>query len=155
MERDALLPFYEAQLPRMRRLAGRYLGYASPDIDDVLQDVFLQAWLHCGTLREDSRCAGWLLRMTANACVTFLRHARFSTPCALPPEGEAEDVYARMMDRLTIEEIMVRLTPSARRVVEMHHIEGYSLREVAGRLRRPESTVKSTFYRAKALLHSA
>ena len=155
MTRDALLAVYQTELPRLRSVARRHLGGGSPDVEDVLQDVFLQAWLHCGALREDSCCAGWLFRMTANTCRTHLKRARHATPCDLPPVEESEDIYTRMMARLTMEDVLARLSPPVRQVVRLHAIEGYPLREVARRLQRPESTIKSALYRARSAMRSA
>ena len=155
MNRDTLLNVYQSQLPHMRRLARQYLGFSSPDVEDVLQDVFLKAWLHCDTLRDDDRCAWWLMRMTANACVSFLRHAKRSILLNTLPKDDTEDVYTRMIARLTLENALSRLTPSARQVVRLHTIEGYPLREVARRLSKPENTIKTAMRRARTVMRSA
>ena len=149
MTRDELLLIYQEELPRLRSLVRRRMGSASPDVDDVLQDVFLQAWLHCEMLREDSRCVRWLMRIAANTCMTYLRRSSRCTPCDELPVAETEDVYARMMARLTIEDAMTRLSPAVKQMVWLHDLEGYPLREVAYRMRKPESTVRSSLYRAR------
>lgn len=149
MSRDELLMVYQEALPRMRSLVRQRIGCSSPDVDDVLQDVFLQAWLHCEMLREDSRCAGWLMRIAANACVTYLRQSKRCTPCDMLPAAETEDVNTRVVARLTIEEAMARLNPATKQVVWLHALEGYPLREIARRMRRPESTVRASLYRAR------
>ena len=154
MTRDELLAVYQAELPRLRSLIRKHLDYGSPDVEDILQDVFVQAWLHCDTLREDSRCAGWLMRIAANTCVTYMRRSQFSLSCDKLPERQTEDAYAPMMARIMLEDTIARLSPSAVRVVRMHDLEGYSLREVAHRMRKPESTVKSALYRARAMMRS-
>ena len=152
MTREHLLPVYQETLPRMRALAGRYLHNDSSDVEDVLQDVFLQAWLHCESLREDTRCGGWLLRITTNTCLTYLRRAKRRTLCDTAPADAAEDVYARMMEHLAVESVLEPLSPAARQVVWLHDLEGYPMREVARKMRRPESTLRMVLYRARAKL---
>ena len=154
MTRDELLRVYQAELPRLRSLVRRRMGSASPDVDDVLQDVFLRAWLHCGMLREDSRCAGWLTRIAANTCVTYLRRSKRCMPCGELPATGTEDVDVRVVARLTVEDAMTRLSPAARQVVWLHALEGYPIKEVAHRMRRPESTVRSSLYRARKAMNA-
>ena len=139
----------------MRKVVRQYLGFASPDMDDVLQDVFLQAWLHCETLREDSCCAGWLMRITANTCVSYLRRAKRDVPCDVLVPDEPDDGYARLMTRLMMEDALAHLSPSAKQVVWLHDLEGYPMREVARRMHRPENTVKSVLHRARLTMRSA
>lgn len=149
MTRDEMALVYQEELPRMRSLVRQRMGGSSPDVDDVLQDVFLQAWLRCEMLREDSRCAGWLMRIAANTCVTYLRRSRRCTPCDELPAAETEDVSTRVIARLTMEDAMTRLSPAVKQVVWLHVLEGYSLREVARRMHKPESTVRASLYRAR------
>ena len=150
MTRDELLGVYQAELPRLRSLVRKRLGYGSPEVEDILQDVFVQAWLHCDALREDGCCAGWLMRIAAHACVTYLRRSGRCVPCDELPAMEMEDAYACMMARLTAEDAIAPLSASARRVVWLHDLEGYPLREVARRMNKPENTIKSALYRARA-----
>ena len=155
MTRDELLLVYQKELPRLRSLVSRHMGRSSPDIDDVLQDVFLQAWLHCEMLREDSRCAGWLMRIASNTCMTYLRRSKRCMPCDELPVAETEDVNHRVVARLTIEDAMTRLSPAVKQMVWLHDLEGYPLREVAHRMHKPESTVRSSLYRARATIRNA
>ena len=155
MTRDGVLQVYQTELPRLRSLVRKYMGYGSPDVEDILQDVFVQAWLHCDRIREDNRCAGWLARIAANTCVTYLRRSKRNMPCELSVASETEDVVSRMMARLMLEEAIARLSPSARQVVWLYDLEGYPLKEVARRMRRPEGTVKSALYRARAAMRNA
>lgn len=155
MTRDELLFVYQEELPRLRSLAKKHMGYYSSDIEDVLQDVFLQAWLHCDSLREDHRCAGWLMRITTNTCVTYLRRIGSCTLYDELPTDNMEDAYARMMTRLMMEDAMAHLSPAARKMVRLHDFEGYPVREVAQRMRKPEGTVKSVLYRARARMRDS
>ena len=150
MTRDELLKVYQAELPRLRSLVGRHLGYGSPEVEDILQDVFVQAWLHCDALREDRCCAGWLTRIAAHDCITYLRRSRRCVPCEELPAVETEDGCARMMAWLTAKEAIAPLSASARRIVWLHDLEGYPLREIAQRMNKPENTIKSVLYRARA-----
>ena len=155
MTRDELLLVYQAKLPRMRSLVEQRLGRSSPDVDDVLQDVFLQAWLHCEMLREDSRCAGWLMRIAANTCVTYLRRSKRCSPCDELPVAETEDVNIRVVARLTMEDAMTRLSPAVKQVIWLHNLEGYPIKEVAHRMRKPESTVRSALHRARMMMRNS
>lgn len=155
MTRDALTPVYEAELPRLRRIAAQYLGAASPDVEDVLQDVFLQAWLHCDNLRDDGRCPCWLGRMTANACRTLLRRSRRFVPLEDTWLRSEDDVFAQMAARLSLEYALASLTPKDRQLMRLYAMENRSMREIARQMRKPEGTVKSAIHRARLALRSA
>lgn len=136
----------------MHSLVRQRMGRSSSDVDDVLQDVFLQAWLHCETLREDSRCAGWLMRIAANTCATYLRRSERYPLYDELPVTEMEDVSIRVVARMMMEDAMARLTPTVQQAIWLHDLEGYPLKEIAYRMRKPEGTVKSALYRARATL---
>ncbi len=45
------------------------------EIDDLAQEVFLQAWGHLETLRDDRAFGGWLAQITRRRSADHFRHA--------------------------------------------------------------------------------
>ena len=56
---------------RVYALVARVLGPAATadDVDDVAQDVFVQAWRALPKFRQDSRFSTWLYRIAANMAI--------------------------------------------------------------------------------------
>ena len=61
---DSLLPTHR---DRVARLAGRLLGW-SPDVEEVVQEVFVSALTAMGGFRGRSSIETWLTRITINKC---------------------------------------------------------------------------------------
>jgi RNA polymerase sigma-70 factor, ECF subfamily len=64
----------ERHLPMARARAAR-LCPRPDDVDDVVQDAFLQAFIALGRLRDPGRFAGWLGGIVANVCRAQRRRA--------------------------------------------------------------------------------
>ncbi|MFJ6785637.1 sigma-70 family RNA polymerase sigma factor [Streptomyces yangpuensis] len=53
-------------LPLVYNIAGRALGGGHADVDDIVQDTFIRALTHLGTLREPERFRAWLVAIATN-----------------------------------------------------------------------------------------
>ena len=59
----------------MVRARARQLGVAPGDVDDIVQESFLQAFLALDRLRDPDRFAGWLAGIVVNVCRSLHRRA--------------------------------------------------------------------------------
>ena len=100
-------------------------------------------------LRDPERFYPWFYRILTNtAPLSFLRRR--------PPQGAvqeawdalpAEDGEERWADSLWLREELGRLDDRSRTVILLKFYEDMTFREIAQVLRKPESTVKSDYYR--------
>ncbi|HHM12945.1 MAG TPA: RNA polymerase subunit sigma-70, partial [Planctomycetaceae bacterium] len=60
---------------RLRRLLGRLTGQ-SADLDDLLQETYLNAWKGIATFRCESSMTTWLTRIAVNVARNWLRRRR-------------------------------------------------------------------------------
>lgn len=116
------------------------------DQDDAVQETVKIALLRWHTLRDLNALKAWLTRILIHECYAILRRKKREIPSEeiridLPPDGDKEVIEALML-----------LEPKHRLPVILHHIEGYTTREIGQMLRLPESTVKSRIQRARELL---
>ena len=81
-DRAAFRLLVERHQPAVRARARRLCANPS-DVEDVMQESFLQAFLGLGRLRDPDRFAGWLAGITAN--VARALHRR-SVPVTLLPD---------------------------------------------------------------------
>lgn len=134
-----------------RRLA-RLLG-GSSEVDDVVQEVFLQ--LHLSMPRYDATrpLVNWLQRITRNVAFSHLR----KRPSALDPLGiemigAGPDEWRRLSSRdklRALDAVLQQLSPDARDNFIMFAIEGMTLAEIADQTGEPLNTIAARVRRAR------
>jgi RNA polymerase sigma-70 factor (ECF subfamily) len=144
---------FEAQRPRLKRLAYRMLGSLS-EAEDAVQDAWLR-WTRAGDGVADP--AAWLVRATTRLCIDRLRAAKAEReayrgpwlpepliePLTLDPVERAEDVSVAFL--LALE----RLSPLERAVFLLHDVFDEDYAEVAETLGRTEAAVRQLASRAR------
>lgn len=144
---------FEAQRPRLTRLAYRMLGSVS-EAEDVVQDAWLR-WTR--TQDEVLDPAGWLVRVTSRICIDRMRSAKAQREAYrgpwLPeplieelnvdPAERAEDVSVAFL--LALE----RLSPLERAVFLLHDVFDEDYGSVAETLGRNEAAVRQLAARAR------
>ena len=145
---------FEAQRPRLTRLAYRMLGSVA-EAEDVVQDAWLR-WTRTGDEVLDP--AGWLVRVTSRICIDRMRSAKAQREAYrgpwLPeplieelnvdPVERAEDVSVAFL--LALE----RLSPLERAVFLLHDVFDEDYGSVAETLGRNEAAVRQLATRARA-----
>lgn len=145
---------FEAQRPRLIRLAYRMLGSVA-EAEDAVQDAWLR-WTRAGEDVADP--AAWLVRATSRLCIDRLRAAKTRREAYrgpwLPeplieelnvdPVERAEDVSVAFL--LALE----RLSPLERAVFLLHDVFDEDYAEVAETLGKTEPAVRQLATRARA-----
>ena len=150
---SALGELYDRHGRAMYSLGCRILSDAA-DAEEVVQEVFSQAWRQAG--RYDAQRAtvgGWLLMMTRTRSIDRLR-ARQVRPAATgdvearlqqqrdpSPDPEAEAVTTDAVARMR--RAFAELTEGQRLAIELAYFEGLSQADIAEQLREPLGTVKT------------
>jgi RNA polymerase sigma-70 factor (ECF subfamily) len=151
----------DLQQRRASRIAYHYLRDPA-EVDEVVQDAFLRAFLHLPSFREDLFFEVWFTRILVNACLDRLkarnRRARWLVPADAkegpaadgPPSREPspEATLLSKERRGRLETAIDRLPTRQRTAVILSHLEGRSTREVGGIMGLNESTVRVHLFRA-------
>lgn len=107
--------------------------------EDAAQEAYLRALRRWGRVRQLDRPELWVARVAANLAVDrWRRHRRESGLDSDTPVDPPDSVA-----KLWVEWGLAQLTPAERRVVLLKDLEGYPVKEIAGRLDRSPETVKS------------
>ena len=155
----ALTDAFEANRPRLKRLAYRMLGSVS-EAEDAVQDAWIR-WQRAGAGVTDP--AAWLVRTTTRLCIDRLRAAKVERdaykgpwlpepliePLAEDPLERAEDVSVAFL--LALE----RLSPLERAVFLLHDVFDQDYRTVAETLDRSEAAVRQLASRAREHVQDA
>ena len=119
------------------------------DTEDAVQDTFFQLIKSGPAFDNEEHEKAWLIRTATNRCKDVLRHwwrRRESIEdfhdLQSPEEIETDDVFQAVM----------ALPDKYKAVVYLHYYEGYTSVEIAGILKKPQSTVRNYLHDARALL---
>jgi len=124
------------------------------DAKEIIQEVFLDLWLHRGNLSSIEKPGAWLHTITANSTYDFLHSkSRYALRLKkMPQPDESADIVMNELDaRFTqslINEAVERLPFKRRQVFRMARIDGMTRKEIARELNISENTVRNQLVRA-------
>ena len=129
----------------------------SAEAEDLSQEVFVQVFRKLDTFRGESAFTTWLHRLTVNHVLMHFRKNR-SRKEQLTEDGELPEqvIKARnvitsfaILDRLALDEAILKLAPGYRAVFILHDIEGLQHIEIANILGCSVGTSKSQLHKAR------
>ncbi len=129
------------------------------DAEDLLQEIFLQAYRKLPDFRGDSSVGTWLYRLAMNRCLDHLKSRQTRTSAATTPLDEQVMVGPRVVNesgikRLDLERAIARLPEGARAAFLLHDVEGFQHQEIASILGISEGTSKSQVHKARLRLRA-
>ncbi len=135
------------------------------DVEDVMQQAYVDAYRHLDQFRGAARFSTWLTRIAVNRAIRSGRGARRGlelVPAASDAELTIQQTPARTIDpehamyghelRVVLESSIEQLPEPFRVVFVMREVEGLSTAETAACLEINDDTVKTRLHRAKRLL---
>ena len=141
-----------------RQAIGRLFGLAQlilrdPDrAADATQEALVAAWRDLSALRDPDRFDAWLHRVLIRTCRREARLARRRRTVEVEDvflaDRPGKDDLPAMLDRDQLDRAFQRLDVEQRAIVVLHHLEGFSLVEIADLLGIPVGTAKSRLHRA-------
>jgi RNA polymerase sigma-70 factor (ECF subfamily) len=155
---EAFETLYQQHAARLYTMACRMAG-SPEDGEDLLQEIFLQAYRKLGSFKGDSAIGTWLYRLALNHCLDFVRsrQAKMSkltetldADTSFQPTARRETPIAR----LDLERAVERLPEGCREAFVLHDVEGFDHKEVGRLLGIAEGTSKSQVFKARMRLRS-
>ena len=131
------------------RLAYSYL-HNTEDSEDVLQETLIRYIRSAPRFENDKHAKAWLMRVAANLSKNRIGSNRIRQADELNDELAAEE----REDLSFVWQAVKELPPKQREVIHLFYQEGYSTAEIAGILRRNESTVRSDLKRGREALRA-
>lgn len=153
---DALRQLYDRYYTVLRSIVLRVV-HDQADADDVLQDVFLQLWMRAENYSpEKGKPLGWLITLARRRAIDRLRQRlayrrateRFEVQYT---QAHHELNGVRVSERTAyggdirayLENLIRRLPPAQKEVLERAFFDGMSQREIAAAMQLPLGTVKT------------
>ena len=149
---------YRQHAPRLYSLASRMAGSVDEG-EDLLQEIFLQAYRKLGSFKGDAALGTWLYRLAINHCLDFVRSRQAKNTKVtetLDDESSFEPAAPREtpIARLDLERAIASLPEGCRAAFVLHDVEGFDHREVGHILGIAEGTSKSQVFKARMKLRA-
>lgn len=165
---------FEAIMRRHNQLlfrTARGIVRSDGEAEDVAQEAWMQAWRAISGFRAESKLSTWLVRIVVNEALgrwrrksaqiipleTAMMSSDNDTQSALTeaPDRGPEQSVQRSQIRALIESRIDLLPEAFRSVFMLRAIEELSVDEVADVLGIPAATVRTRYFRARALLRES
>jgi RNA polymerase sigma-70 factor (ECF subfamily) len=154
-DKESLGEFYRTYRHDVARNLHRVLGPGRADIDDVLQEVFIEVFRSIARFRGDSKISTWLYRVCVNVALQRLRKRKrlAEVQTAEGPELRDDATPQRSLEArermAVVYRILDELAPKKRVVFILHEIEGREPKEIAGIVGAPVLTVRTRLHYAR------
>ncbi len=122
--------------------------------EDIVQDVFLKAHTHIGTLSDTAKLQSWLYQLARNAMIDHYRRTRVMVAVSEELPAFAQEDENDAVARLTpaVKAMVAALPAPYREALRLTEYEGLTQRELAERLGISISGAKSRVQRARRML---
>ncbi len=150
-ENAAHAQLFEAFSTPVFTLALRLTG-SRPMADEVVQDTFVEVLTKIEQFRGDAPIGAWVRRIAVNKALAQLRSPWHKRGESLIPDVETCDVDQSVS--LDLATCLQRLGATARSVLWLHDVEGYTHKEIAAFMDKTVSFSKSQLSRAHQRLNA-
>jgi RNA polymerase sigma-70 factor (ECF subfamily) len=145
---------------KLKRYIWRLTNLGPEDINDIMQNVFIKAYVNLNGFNPSLKFSSWIYRIAHNEAVSFLRQ-KSVRPKVVCPEGDL-DCFELLMadidmekeaqtffDAKKIGEIMEGMDPEFRTILILKYFEQKDYSEISDILQKPMGSVASQLSRAK------
>jgi RNA polymerase sigma factor (sigma-70 family) len=145
---------YKLYVKNMYNTALRMLAH-SAEVEDVIQESFLEAFTKLNDYRGESSFGSWLKRIVVNKCISQIRKRRidFVDEQDLDVLNTNDELDFNTDDESQVIELIKKgineLAEGYRIVLSLYLLEGYDHVEISEILKISESTSKTQYLRAK------
>ena len=136
------------------------------DAEDLTIEAFGKAFKNIGQYTPNFAFSTWLFKIATNNCIDFIRKKRAATisldqsnddpeTTTVTIQSDTLDPEAHMINSQKVKllrEVVNKLKPRYRTLVELRYFKEYSYEEISQELELPIGTVKAQLFRARELL---
>ena len=137
------------------------------DAEDLTIEAFGKAFKNLKQYTPDYAFSTWLFKIATNNCIDFMRKKRkglqtlegdndtleSSVTSQIPSESlDPEEQFIKEQKIDAMREVIHRLKPHYKRLIELRYFKEYSYEEIVQELELPLGTVKAQLFRAREFL---
>jgi RNA polymerase sigma factor (sigma-70 family) len=159
-EESAQAAVYAALAPATFGLIRRIVGSRAL-AEDLFQDTMMTVFERLSAFRGEAPLGAWVRRIAVTRCLMYLRSPWHRARMVIDRDDEetlSREEFRRLVvqdsraEQLDVERALAALSPTARTVVWLYDVEGYSHEEIAQVFGRSVSFSKSQLARSHARL---
>ena len=138
----------------------------SSDAEDLTIEAFGKAFKNIQQYTPNYAFSTWLFKIATNNCIDFIRKKKATTISLdqndhdedkaptdiMAPVLDPEETMIRGQKQKLMREIVSKLKPRYRKLIELRYFKEFSYEEIADELELPIGTVKAQLFRARELL---
>ncbi len=147
---DEFEKLLEAERVSVERFV-RFRMNSNPEVDDVLQEIYLKAYQKFPQLKNKNSFKAWIISIARNKCNDYFRKEamRHEIPIDEITQTELSDSRYGVSLITNVSETMELLGDKDRQILYLYFWKELSQAEIANLLNIPVGTVKSRLYKAK------
>jgi RNA polymerase sigma-70 factor (ECF subfamily) len=165
-DESALAAMYRRHTPLLRTVVSRVV-HNHHDVDELLQEIFLQLWNRAEHYEEGKgKALGWIITLARRRAIDGLRRRlaysraeerlRFDAEAKPVATSQGADIDAQDSDRAVFfQQILTTLPTAQRQAVHLSYFCGLSQREIAAKTGIPLGTIKTRLELALRKVKSA
>jgi RNA polymerase sigma-70 factor (ECF subfamily) len=146
---------YNRFSPRMLGVCFRFARNRE-DAEDMLQEGFIKVFTQIQQFRSQGALEGWIRRIIVHTCINILKkNKKFTDSVDLIHAGNLylnENNIPSIVETKEVVDSVRQLPLGYRTVLNLYAIEGFNHKEISQMLDIEESTSRSQYTRAKAML---
>lgn len=146
---------YSKYSPKMLAVCYRFARNRE-DAEDMLQEGFIRVFTQIHQFQSKGSFEGWIRRIIVHTCINHIKkHKKFNDSVDISQAQTLqvrEDSVPSIIQAKQVIECIRMLPIGYRTVLNLFAIDGYSHREISTMLDIEESTSRSQYTRAKAML---
>ena len=145
LNEQLFISLFETHKDSIYRMAFLY-SKNQADALDIVQEVAYRAFKNRKSLNELRYFKTWILKITINLSIDFLRKKKKVVDLHFTSELGTEQVEERYSD-LLLHELLHALDEDEKRLIFLKYYQEYTFQEISEMVDAPISTVKSKIYR--------
>ena len=133
----------------------RKMVYSHDDANDILQDVFIKAWLNIEKFRGDAKLSTWLYKIAINESITFINRSKAKlnlsiddTDSFLIDKLEGDEYFDGDEAQLLLQKAIVTLPEKQRLVFQMKYFNEMKYDEMSDILGTSVGALKASYHHA-------
>ena len=160
---DALAELHRRHAPVLRSVIARIINNES-DIEDLIQEVFLELWNRAENYSEEKgKALGWIITLARRRAIDKLRkkqaYFRAEERMRLDPAMEEQHCIDEDVDTNELggifQKLLAQLPAAQREALQLSFYRGLSQREIASKTGIPLGTIKTRLELAMRKIRSA
>lgn len=140
------------------------------DAEDLTIEAFGKAFKNLHQYTPNYAFSTWLFKIATNNCIDFIRKRKanlvsidqpqdVNNPVPMPTTIQSntldpEETLIKEQNIILVQNLVARLKPRYRTLIELRYFKEYSYEEIAEELDLPLGTVKAQLFRARELLYN-